>query len=647
MPNYVKYYDGTDSDIEYEVSPQRELTPNLYTYDKTLSDYLLIPTTVPPELDNLNEFFQVFIYPSYYYKHDPGEDRHVDIFFTANANPTIATQHKTTHEWSMSYNIITKMDISKYEVVENGQCRILTGDRDGNTPFTDTTKPYDATSDTDNIYGININIRNTVINKNILTFMPVFRIESDDYYIYIPFTFFAPNAVSQYPTQRTYSGNIPNLTNKVYVPTPYNTEHLIPSPGIGKSFLVPSEGTIMQPLSYNQSTTNYYTYAIFHKENLLNLLSLCGMRYRWHGDEYISIVDDSGQLVMGILYYVNAEGKTELYGKTDLTLVSEYRPPVTPPPSSDESPFKPFTDFTILAGGLNYYYCKDNNVQALINYLNDNEDGITVDDVISIRQISVKIPKTFYPATTTTMKIAGVTTTVPAHKMTTGISGGKLGNITCSPVFNDYRDFEPYTHYELYLPYVGNVSLSPSECCGHTLDIYYSLDYINAQGVYWVILDGTNRILGEYYFNFGVDVPLSAQNMSAIRSAMFGVLQSELSAIGSIVSGSPLGMLGAGANVLSNIHNVNTNHHVNTKGASVTYLTLMTSMDNPRLRITHNQFNINPNYGHYVGYATDTYKKISEVSGYTQCYNVDVSGISCTDEEKNMIKQYLESGFYA
>lgn len=646
MPNYVKYSDNTNSDIEYEISPQRELTPNLYTYDKTLSDHLVIPSTVPASIDNLDEFFQVFIYPNYYYKHTPSEDSHVDIFFTANATPNITVQSKIDYTWNNQLNIITKMDISKYEVVAYDEYRRLTANETGTVPFTDTTTTYDNVTDTDNIYGIKIKLKDTSNSKEITTFTPVFRIEKDDYYIYIPFTFFAPNAVSQYPTGRIYAGNVPVLTGTTYIPTPYNVDHLIPTPAIGKSFLIPSDGTIMQPLSYNQSSSSYYTYSVFHKENLHNLLSLCGMRYSWQGDEYISIVDDSGQLVMGILYYAGSEGKTELYGKTDLTSVTEYRPPVTPPPTSDESPFKPFTNFSILAGGLNYYYCKNNNVQSLINYLNDNDDGITVNDIISIRQISVEIPSSYYPSTTTTMTIAGVTTTVPAHKMLTGVKGGTLGTITCSPVFNDYRDYEPYTHYELYLPYVGNVSLSPSECCDHVLKIYYALDMINGQGVYWISLDGTNRILGEYFFNFGVDIPLSAQDMSAIRSSMFNLLQSELSAMGSVMSGNPLAMIGAGANVLSNIHNVTTNHHVNTKGSSVSYLTLMTSMDNPRLKITHNQFKINPQYGHFVGYATDDYRRLGDLSGYTQCYNVDVNSIHCTDSERQLIKNLLEAGVY-
>ena len=51
-------------------------------------------------------------------------------------------------------------------------------------------------------------------------------------------------------------------------------------------------------------------------------------------------------------------------------------------------------------------------------------------------------------------------------------------------------------------------------------------------------------------------------------------------------------------------------------------------------------------YGHTVGYACEEYGKISSFSGYTVCDNVDTTGIFGTDEEKRMIKEIMESGFY-
>ena len=53
------------------------------------------------------------------------------------------------------------------------------------------------------------------------------------------------------------------------------------------------------------------------------------------------------------------------------------------------------------------------------------------------------------------------------------------------------------------------------------------------------------------------------------------------------------------------------------------------------------------NFAHTVGYLTNTTHKISELNGFTTCRNVDTSGIAATESERDLIKQILESGFYA
>ena len=52
------------------------------------------------------------------------------------------------------------------------------------------------------------------------------------------------------------------------------------------------------------------------------------------------------------------------------------------------------------------------------------------------------------------------------------------------------------------------------------------------------------------------------------------------------------------------------------------------------------------NYGHIYGYPCYLKKTLNNLSGFTQCENVDVSGISCTNDEKDLIKRELETGIY-
>lgn len=52
-------------------------------------------------------------------------------------------------------------------------------------------------------------------------------------------------------------------------------------------------------------------------------------------------------------------------------------------------------------------------------------------------------------------------------------------------------------------------------------------------------------------------------------------------------------------------------------------------------------------HGHTSGWPLNAQKQISGLSGYTECINVDTSTLTCSNDEKIMIKQILETGFYA
>ena len=52
------------------------------------------------------------------------------------------------------------------------------------------------------------------------------------------------------------------------------------------------------------------------------------------------------------------------------------------------------------------------------------------------------------------------------------------------------------------------------------------------------------------------------------------------------------------------------------------------------------------NYGHTIGYLTNAKKRIGSCTGYTICNKVDVNGLYCTENEKEMLKGIMESVFY-
>lgn len=52
------------------------------------------------------------------------------------------------------------------------------------------------------------------------------------------------------------------------------------------------------------------------------------------------------------------------------------------------------------------------------------------------------------------------------------------------------------------------------------------------------------------------------------------------------------------------------------------------------------------NYKHYVGYPSNIYATLGSLTGYTECEQIVVSGINCTDGELSEIEEILKGGFY-
>ena len=64
------------------------------------------------------------------------------------------------------------------------------------------------------------------------------------------------------------------------------------------------------------------------------------------------------------------------------------------------------------------------------------------------------------------------------------------------------------------------------------------------------------------------------------------------------------------------------------------------------LKITRTLSAEDSNFTHVYGRPLCKYKKLSAVTGYTKCDNVNANGLSCSENEKQRIKQLLETGIY-
>lgn len=262
-----------------------------------------------------------------------------------------------------------------------------------------------------------------------------------------------------------------------------------------------------------------------------------------------------------------------------------------------------------------------------------------------------------------------------------------IGNFNLFRHFGDFRDFEPYTGVDVYIPFCTPISVKPSMCMGHDIAVQISIDIITGNITGRLRLDSAmGIIIATTSGNCAIDLPISGIDTATYNNAMYQAVQNAKSAdrglaaayIGAFTGGAsaiagtagatdkkPLSPAAAVSGVdtavnstfgtvnawqnkinadyqLSHVpvpyHNISA---VNSALAMLQPLHTYVIISRPVMLPGYND-----RYGHTTGYATIYNGTLDGLSGLTVCASADLSGIPATAEEKEMISAALKSGVY-
>lgn len=219
-----------------------------------------------------------------------------------------------------------------------------------------------------------------------------------------------------------------------------------------------------------------------------------------------------------------------------------------------------------------------------------------------------------------------------------------LGNCTFFPNFGNFLDYEPFTTASLYVPYVGIVPISTADFMGQTISCKMVVDITTGSCTAIVFANDIPIIYKNG--NIGVEIPMTGTNSAEYASRIMGGLTSGAADVALGAASKSVGQVVSGVgSIVDSALSVN-NTMYNTAGSSSPACGLW-QPQNCYFIIQRPVPIVPENYGHNVGYACNYQAKISDCSGYTQTYNVDVSSINAPESEKNAIAGILNSGFYA
>lgn len=250
--------------------------------------------------------------------------------------------------------------------------------------------------------------------------------------------------------------------------------------------------------------------------------------------------------------------------------------------------------------------------------------------------VSCKIfPFDFSGTAGNTVHIGNVDTEISAPKLPDTYNAIRtVATFTVQPYYYNFLDYD-FTNLSIYLPFIGIRQLDSKICMGKTLNVQYVVDVVTGACTCSIFVEGALQY--KYSGSMGIDIALSSSNRVELEKSY---IQSAVSTALSLASENYGGAISnALAGALSSAHTQTSGSFApNCEGYSDRHIYLI--YDRPVSQVSEQ-------YKHTHGLPCQLSLNLSGLRGYTRvAEGVDLSGIPCGDDEKQMIHDILTSGFY-
>lgn len=247
--------------------------------------------------------------------------------------------------------------------------------------------------------------------------------------------------------------------------------------------------------------------------------------------------------------------------------------------------------------------------------------------------------------------ILGVETAIPNYALQDGynniVDGGSLRMLA---YYGNYADFTSMT-YQMFIPFVGFISLRASDVVNKTIHLYYAVDFSTGAAVAFVNSD--DKLIYTSPCSVAGKIPLSVsdKNSQTINNTL-GIIGGIGGLISGIASGNVVGGVGSLTGAIGNLQ-LQTNY-ANRGSLSATniYELLPAFIERTRYDLflpSGEQTYLGAAYQTATGAPTtdfDTVANSVAAGGYLECEFVQITSKTATEEEKAQIVALLKSGIY-
>lgn len=225
-----------------------------------------------------------------------------------------------------------------------------------------------------------------------------------------------------------------------------------------------------------------------------------------------------------------------------------------------------------------------------------------------------------------------------------------------TPYYNDFRDYSPYTKYELYIPLYGSVEFYGEDILNHDLHIMYTCNYETGDGTCYVYDSTITKVIFQASCNMCVKVALSATNarelenqkLSATLNTAIGAMSSVISIGAGAVTGNGVavagGILGLASTATKAVTAFNEMYHV-AQTSSTSGIESLNGSKRPYWKITRAKaINYNNDFNKMYGRPLHKYDLLSNMHGFTSIGDIHLENVNATQTELISIENSLKNG---
>lgn len=212
------------------------------------------------------------------------------------------------------------------------------------------------------------------------------------------------------------------------------------------------------------------------------------------------------------------------------------------------------------------------------------------------------------------------------------------GSIHIDKFWDAYLDSDPYTRFELYLPYCGTHPIMADEVTGKDIAVKYLVDILSGSCVAFVKCG--DNVLYQFAGNCAAQIPVTANQFSdMVRSAI-----SVASAIGTMVATSgataPMGL----TSIASTATNSSALKPAVEKSGAVSGMSGQLAIQTPYLIITRPRQCIPMDQNKFIGYPSYVTMTLSDLTGFNVVSEIHIEGVPATSAELDELESIIKEG---